>query len=386
MRNSRCHHFENSYCRSCTLLSLTVEEEVAKKTAVVTESIAPLLKSNPKIFPLWRPHTILPSRSKAKLQVSGTSASPVVGLLTFDGRNTEAKELLDCPLHLPAINDLLSYLAREFIPHAKLEPYDPKSRFGELKGIIVMANEDATRLILRFIARSSILEKPLRAAIPLLQRKFPSVEVVSLNIQPIPHAILEGPDETVLTERHSIEENFSGFSVKLSPQSFKQVTHATADALYSRARERVSGESIRSVVDLYCGAGAFTFALAPVVETGLGVEISEETVNAANRRAEKFPGIRFEAADLEVDFERYLSTAPDLLVVNPPRRGLSGALIQAANTHAPKNILYSSCNPKTLLRDLLTFEEQYLVTELHPFDMFPQTDHLEVLALLKRKA
>ena len=386
---SRCAHFRSGYCRSCTLLDRSREAELEGKESLVRENIAAKLSSRPRIFPIFSPESATASRSKAKLAVSGTLERPIVGLLRYDGRTLDARELLDCPLHLPEINLLATTLAKEVITDFQIPPYDPVSRCGELKSVIVTANGQGDEMILRFVCRSRDTEPQLRKAAQMLRDRFPFVRVVSLNVQPIPHAILEGAEEHLLTADGSIREQYTDFSVRLGPQSFKQVTHETADALYRRARERAATliQPERSL-DLYCGAGAFSMAVAPVSGNVLGVDISEDAVNSAALAASDsgVSNVRFESANLEEDAARFLDGNPSLVILNPPRRGLGSALVQELCRRSPFAVLYSSCNPATLTRDLQLLESTFSVTELHPFDMFPQTPHLEVLAVLTRNA
>ena len=385
MTEVRCHNFETGYCTSCSLLQFSREEELRQKFELVRERVALRLASGPKVFPVFSPKTILPSRSKAKLSVSGTIEQPIVGLLSFDGKVVRSKPLLDCPLHRPELNQLLSFLAETGISQWKLSPFDPLTRKGELKGLIVVSNADASQLMLRWICRSRALEHTLRKASIELLARFPNLRVVSMNIQSVPQAVLEGPEEILLTKDQSILEDYGHFQAEFGPQSFKQVTHETAQALYERARDLAAEKAVRHLLDLYCGSGAFALSLARVVQTGRGIELSPDAVECAKRQSREFPHLTFEAADADFAEAALFQASPDLLVVNPPRRGLSPRLIQAIGTALPERILYSSCSVETLGRDLALLEANYQVRELHPFDMFPQTAHLETLALLERK-
>lgn len=361
-------------------------EELAQKQYLVQERVAAQLQPLPVVLPIWAPAQTLPSRSKAKLSVSGTAKHPVVGLLTYDGRKVEAKELLDCPLHLPPINRLLDFLAHEGITELKLEPYDPKSQHGELKAVIIMGNADASEMILRFVVRSAGAQSRIQPYVAKLLSTFPELKVVSVNIQPIPHAILEGREEILLTPASRIREQFDTFFLEFGPQSFKQVTHDTAQALYTKARELAAQRPIRQLLDIYCGSGAFSLALADVVDAGVGIEISADAVACAIAAAtdshQPKPHLKFYVADADASVNS-LCLSPDLVVVNPPRRGLSRSLISELIEMAPDRILYSSCNPLTLVRDLQLLSGSFQTLELYPFDMFPLTEHLEVLALLE---
>ncbi|MBI3543097.1 MAG: 23S rRNA (uracil(1939)-C(5))-methyltransferase RlmD [Deltaproteobacteria bacterium] len=377
-----CAYFDRGECRSCSLLALPARERSASKLSRFTRDARAALGDVP-ISALWEPPRAFGSRTKAKLAVSGSMRNAVIGLP--DGASGESASLLDCPLHAPRLNEVLRFV-KGAITEFKLAPYHVERRQGELKGIILKCNEDASQVLARFVLRSPEALPRVRRAARALVERLPFVRVVSANIQPLPAALLEGGDEIVLTEERFLWERYGDVLLAFQPQSFSQVTHATAEALYRHVAGVLSGSGARSLLDLFCGVGGFSLTAAGGMEWGLGVELSENAIECARLGAAENGAtqLAFESGDVEAFLARYSGKKPDAVVVNPPRRGLSPAIVEGIKALRPGLIAYSSCNPETLLRDLRLFAPAYRVASLAPFDMFPLTEHLEAVATLAR--
>ncbi len=377
-----CHYFANNLCRSCGLLEKPEAERTPHKEARLRAAVTTALGTVEPLEPLWCPQSVFPSRSKAKLSVSGTLDAPVIGLVD---RSFAGTELLDCPLHFPELNQLAAFVKGLVKPY-QLTPYDIKTRRGELKGLILKANDDASQVLLRFVLRSTDAVGRLRKAVPEIQAAHPFVTVISANIQPVPAAILEGPQEVLLTDEHVIWEKFGERKLAFGPQSFAQVTPETARALYAYVAEQLAAAPNSGLLDLYCGVGGYSIASAATLNWGHGVELSSQAIDCARlaAQANQLPQLKFTSGDVLDFLKSYSGPKADAVVVNPPRRGLSREIIERLAALSPARIIYSSCNPETLLRDLALFAPLYRVERLAPFDMFPLTEHVEVVATLVR--
>ena len=379
-----CRYFSTRQCVSCTLLDRPASEGRALKQERLENLLRDSIKSVASIAPIQVLDSVFPSRFKLKMAVAGTIKDAVIGYVN-DSR--EVIELLDCPLHPPRLNALLRLIREKIIPSAKLLPYHIEERRGELKWVLIMSNHDLSEVIVRFVLRSSESVPRIKKTLPILTQEFPEVAVVSANIQPLPSSTIEGAEEIVLTERHSITERYPTASVYIKPQSFMQVTYEAASALYKAAADWASGRKFEFALDLYCGSGAFLFSLASKVTKGIGVEVSEAAVSCANeaRGLNAAMHLDFVASPVEAFLEKNPGLAPDLVIVNPPRRGLSEEVINQIMRLAPNDIVYSSCNPETLSADLKRLASHYEATAVHPFEMFPLTEHLEALTFLRRR-
>ncbi len=256
------------------------------------------------------------------------------------------------------------------------------------------------RLMVRWVLRSQEPVTRLRKHLPWLLARLPQAEVVTVNLQPAHAAVLEGAQETVLTEAATLAMRLDldgdRLDLHLPPQSFFQTNTAVAAALYAQARAWADEVAPASVWDLYCGVGGFALALAAPGRAVVGVESSAEAVRGARRSAEEagLAGVRFEAGDaagLALDAlapgsrgDGPLGPAPDLVVVNPPRRGTGAGLARGLEASSVRHVLYSSCNAVTLARDLAQMPSLRPV-RARVLDMFPQTAHYEVAVLLERR-
>lgn len=377
----QCHHFDADRCRSCSLLALPHAEQVEGKLAHVRALLDPVGS------PEWVPPVVgveRAFRNKAKMVVASTVEAPTLGILTRDG---EGIDLRDCPLYSDRVHTALEVLAG-FVTTARLTPYDVPARRGELKHLLVTEAPSGS-LMVRFVLRSTEPLPRIRKHLPTLlaetQARGISLEVVSANLQPEHKAVLEGPDEVVL-HGETLTMDVNGIDLHLRTRSFFQTNTEVAAALYRQARtwvDELTGD-VESVWDLYCGVGGFALHLAAPGRRVLGVEVSEEAVVSARATADDLglTGIDF-AADDATAWALRQREAADLVVVNPPRRGIGPQLSAWLEDSSARWLLYSSCNAETLARDLAAMPSWRMV-RAQLLDMFPHTPHYEVLVLLRR--
>ncbi|KAA1424358.1 methyltransferase domain-containing protein [Nocardioides antri] len=373
-----CAHYDRYECRSCTWLERPYDDQLAAKQDSTRALLSAALGERPE--PEWLPPVASAPegfRTKAKMVAGGTADAPTLGLWD-PGRG--AVDLRDCALHTPGIRAALPVLA-DFVSRAGLPPYDVPARRGELKHVLV-TESPAGELMVRWVLRSTEAEARIRKHLPWLREQLPLLRVVTLNIQPAHAAVLEGDREVVLTEQATLPMQVNGLTLHLGPRSFFQTNTDVAAALYRTAQAWADELAPRTVHDLYCGVGGFALHLAGPDRTVTGIEISADAVAAAERgrsdaglSAEQ---VRFVAGDAT---SYLLEETAELLVVNPPRRGLGADLAGRIEDVGPAAVLYSSCNPQTLARDVAVLRS-YLPVRAQVLDMFPQTAHLEVLLLL----
>ena len=378
-----CAHFTAGECRSCTWLGQPYDGQLAAKDATTRALVA-------APDAIWRaPVTSPPAgfRNKAKMVVAGTAAAPTLGILDPDGGGVD---LRDCALHTPGLVAALPVLA-ELVTRADLTPYDvrstaPVAQRGELKHLLVTESPDG-ELMVRLVVRSTATEARVRKHLPWLHEALPAVRVVTLNVQPDHRAVLEGEREIVLTEADTLPMRTGAVTLHLRPRSFFQTNTAVATALSDEAAAWVAEVVPERVVDLYCGVGGFALHLAAPGRRVTGIEISADAIASAERSRDEagLPGdIRFAVGDATAAEHATLLQDADLVVVNPPRRGLGHELAVRLEESGVRHVLYSSCNPETLARDLADLAS-YRPVRGRLLDMFPQTPHAEVLLLLERE-
>ncbi len=317
-------------------------------------------------------------RNKAKMVVTGTADEPVLGIL---GPHGTGVDLRDCGLHSPGLQDALPVLAR-FVALARLEPYDVARRTGELKYLLVTESPDQ-ELMVRLVLRSTEALARIRKHLPWLRETLPRAQVVTVNLQPEHKAVLEGEQEIVLTEADTLPMRLNDVVLHLRPQSFFQTNTAVAAALYRQVRAWVDELAPASLWDLYCGVGGFALHCAAPGRQVLGIESSTEAVASARLSAATTAAtLRFEVGDATAAVLTERDT-PEVIIVNPPRRGIGAELAGWLEGSAARAVVYSSCNVESLARDLALMPS-WRVRRAQVLDMFPQTTHDEVLTLLTR--
>lgn len=380
-RTLACYHHARGECRSCTWLPRPYDEQLSDKERAARALLDPW----PGIS--WEPTVpggLGSFRNKAKLAVGGTVDAPTLGILDPAG---EGVDLRDCALHDPRLVAAADRLA-ELVVRARVVPYDVVQRRGELKHLLVTVAPDGG-LLVRFVLRSEEAVSRIRKHLPWLLARLPEARVVSVNLQPDPKAVLEGPREIVLTAEESLRVRVNDLDLHLLPQSFFQTNTAVAAALYRQVAAWVDEVDPTSVWDLYSGVGGFALHVAAPDRSVVGVEVSAAAAESARRSAADHDlAADFVAADATgwvADRAAAAEPVADVVVVNPPRRGIGPRLATLLETSTAGHVVYSSCNAATLARDLEA------MPSLRPvrgrlLDMFPHTAHYEVVVLLERAA
>jgi len=370
----QCSYYDTHVCRSCTLIEVPYPDQVRGKE----ERCAELLAEHTDLR--WLPSVRSPEsgyRNKAKMVVGGTVERPTLGILGPDGRGVD---LRGCGVCSPGIQRLLPALAT-FCARVGLVPYDVPRRRGELKYVLVTESPSGEFMV-RFVLRSDTPVRRLRTALPGLLSTEPRIVVVTANLLPEHKAVVEGDVDIPLTERTTLAMPLGEVTLDLRPQSFFQTNSHVARELYAQVAGWVDGIGPGSVWDLYCGVGGFALHCAAPGRRVTGIEVSAEAIESARSAAAGLSDVRFEAGDATA-FALAAIEVPDLVIVNPPRRGIGADLAGWLETSGVQHVVYSSCNPVTLAKDLAAMPSLRPV-EGRVLDMFPQTPHVEVAVLLTR--
>ena len=372
-----CALYDAGRCRSCQWLERPVPQQLADKMA----DLRTLLAAIPVAAwgePVSGPEAAF--RNKAKMVVSGSVERPLLGMLHRDGTPVD---LTDCPLYPAEFAPVFAAL-KPFIARAGLTPYNVARKRGELKYLLLTASQQG-EMMLRFVLRSEAKVAQLRAALPWLQAQLPQLSVITANIQPVHMAIMEGEQEIFFTEQQALEEVFNGVPLWIRPQSFFQTNPAVASRLYATARDWVRALPVQHMWDLFCGVGGFGLHCATPTMRLTGIEIAPEAIACARQSAAQLglSNLHFQALD-STQFATHEADIPQLVLVNPPRRGIGAELCDYLSRMAPPYIIYSSCNARTMATDIALLSG-YRVERVQLFDMFPHTAHYEVLTLLVRE-
>lgn len=370
-----CAQYMAGRCRSCQWLDKPYPQQLADKQHHLEDLLACHTVTQ-WLTPIFGRESAF--RNKAKMVVSGSVERPLLGMLHRDGT---AVDLCDCPLYPASFAPVFTVL-KTFIARAGLTPYNVARKRGELKFLLLTESTYSGELMLRFVLRSETKLAQLQAALPWLQQQLPQLVVISANIQPVHMAILEGEREIPLTEQQALPEQFNQVPLFIRPQSFFQTNPQVAASLYATARQWVRELSISSMWDLFCGVGGFGLHCAGPETQLTGIEISAEAIACARQSADQLglKNVSFAALD-STRFATAEAQVPQLVLVNPPRRGMGAELCDYLAQMAPEFILYSSCNAETMAKDINRLTG-YRIERVQLFDLFPHTAHYEVLTLL----
>ena len=221
-----------------------------------------------------------------------------------------------------------------------------------------------------------------------LREVFPAVVSVIQNINDAETNVVLGNEEILLSGRDHVLDQLCGLTFKISAHSFYQVNTYQTEVLYRTAMEMAELKAEDDVLDLYCGVGTIGLSLSGRVRSVTGVEIVEQAVEDArmNARLNGIENAVFIAGDARKECERLLEEGKrfDCVIVDPPRKGCSGETIELLKKLGSGRIVYISCDPSTLARDLKLLKDEYEVSKIQPVDMFPQTYHVETVCLLSK--
>jgi len=388
-----CLAYDSGRCRSCTLIEAPYAHQVAGKQDTLERLLRDALGDVADSIEWQEPMVGAESgfRTKAKMVVGGTVDEPSIGILDPGGHGVD---LRDCPLYDSRLTAAFPALAR-FVSVAGLDPYSVPERRGELKHIIVTISPSG-ELMARFVLRSTEALTRLRKHLGWLHTELPTLAVATVNVLPEHKAVMEGEREIVLTERDELPMALGSVNLQLRPQSFFQTNTEVARALYTHVALWVDESRPSAVWDLYCGVGGFALHCLAEGRAVTGVETSEQAVLSARASAESMAaegvagasGAQFVAADATewalAQGASGTQAPPDIVIVNPPRRGIGAELATWLEHSAVPRVVYSSCNAATLARDLAAMPSLVPVKG-RLLDMFPQTEHFEVVALLERR-
>ena len=284
-------------------------------------------------------------------------------------------EFDDCLIESDIANQIISDLKMIMIG----KPYEKMIRH-----VLVKHGKGTNEVMVAFISKS--LNIDLSDIVAYLKEKYPSIVSIILNLNDKETNVILGNEEKLLYGRDHIFDIYDGIRVKLSLKSFYQVNHEIMEKLYERVKEVSEISENDKILDLYCGIGTISLYLSRYCKQVTGVEIVKEAVDNAKDNAvmNGFTNSEFILADASKDMDEYLDDK-DIVILDPPRKGISKQLIESLIAKNVKRIVYVSCNPATLYRDLELMKNHYEISAIEPFDMFPYTVHVESLVSLKRK-
>jgi 23S rRNA (uracil1939-C5)-methyltransferase len=279
-------------------------------------------------------------------------------------------------------------VVRRGITKLKVPIYNPRSKMGLLRYLVVRVSEFEQKAMVVLITADKGYNE-IHHLSKFIREALPEIEVMASNVNNSEGNVIFGQKDSFLTKKQYLTEQIGDIYLQISPRSFFQVNSSGARLIYEKVRQWVAPDRSSTVLDLYCGIGGIGLFLAGQAKKVIGIEVVEEAVADArkNARLNGFNNCRFEAGDAAELLEEMADEGEriDAVVLNPPRKGCDEQVLQGVAGLSPRIIVYVSCSPDSLMRDLALLKKLgYVCREIQPVDMFPQTVHVENVARLEK--
>ena len=296
-------------------------------------------------------------------------------------------DIYECWL-MDDVNNTARNLLRDFSVANEYSYYDIKEHKGWLRNIIIR-NSTTGELMINLVFGYDDKTEREKICNHLLE-KIPSITTLLYTINSKWNDTIYDIDTKIVSGKGYIIEKLGDFNFKISPKSFFQTNSKQAEQLYNVVKDFAALNGNEIVYDLYCGTGSIGIYLSNGTKKIIGVDVIEDAIKDAKENADinNLNHASFFCGDvIEICNDEFFSShgRPDVVIVDPPRAGLQAKLVQKIIEIAPKKIIYVSCNVATQARDLQLLNEKYMITKIQPVDMFPHTQHIECVALLKLK-
>jgi len=325
-------------------------------------------------------------RNKAVYPVRMVNGAPEVGF--FRARTHELIAVEHCRIQ-NAVADAAREALLTWMKRYNISAYDEETQHGYVRSLFVRTADATGEVLVCVVANTERLPRA-RELTAEMQRAIPNLTTLVHGVHMRPGNAVLGDRFVTLFGEGYIEDTLCGLTFRISPRSFYQVNRDQAEKLYEKAIEKAGLTGKETVLDLYCGTGTITLCLAKQAGRAIGVEIIPEAIEDAKGNAQRngVENAEFFCADAGEAAARFAAQGihPDVVVVDPPRKGLSADVIEAIDTMDPQRVVYVSCDPATLARDVKLFAERgFTAQDAETVDLFPRCAHIESVLCLQRE-
>lgn len=371
-------------CGGCNLRHIKYEETLKMKQNAVQSLVNKTLDTKiqvEKTLGMERPYHY---RNKAQYPVGiDKDGKPIMGV--FANRTHEIIPIHKCYIQNEEAERLAKFVF-DFMVKNNISIYDEKKGTGLIRHIVTKIGIKTDEIMCIIVINGNEIpnEKELVSEIV---SNFKNVRTIVKNINTKNTNVILGRENINLYGNGYITDKLGDFVFKISPLSFYQVNPIQAEKLYNIGVESAGITNNDIVFDLYCGIGTISLFMAKYAKKVYGIEIVEEAIEAAKENAKMnyIENTEFLAGDVEIVLDNLINKneiVPDIVMVDPPRRGLDNRSVENILKIKPKKLVYISCNPATLIRDLAKLEKFYEIKKIKPVDMFPFTNHVECVAVM----
>ena len=370
-------------CGGCQLQHMGYEAQLRWKRRQVVDAVERIGKLHVEVEPTIGMED--PWRYRNKMQFPVGRSKNGLRLGCYEKRTHEIVDTNECLIQRSA-NDEILRAARRVLERFNVSAYDEDRPVGVMRHVMGRAGADGETMLVLVTATKDLPHS--KALVKALREELPRVTTIQQNVQTYRNNVILGRETKVLYGARTIRDRLNGLRFNISARSFFQVNTLQAERLYMTALEFAGLTGHETVLDAYCGTGTITLSMARRARRAIGIEVVSTAVNDAKKNALE-NGIRnaeFILGDVERVMPRLLDEGVDVIVLDPPRAGCDADALKLLASMRPSKIIYVSCNPATLARDLsLLSTVGYMVQRIRPVDMFPMTSHVESVALLEPK-
>lgn len=371
-------------CGGCNMRHIKYEETLEMKQNAVQSLVNKTLKNKIQVKPTIGMKNPLYYRNKAQYPIGiNKNGEPVIGV--FANRTHEVIPMEKCLIQNP-ISEKIAKTVLEFIKKNKISVYNEKTIKGLFRHIVIKVGIKTNEVMCILVINGKQIPKESEL-VEILTKKYPNIKTIVKNINTKNTNVILGKENINIYGNGYIEDKLGEYTFKISPLSFYQVNPVQAEKLYNIGVDAAKITKNDTVFDLYCGIGTISLFMAKYAKKVYGVEIVEQAIEDAkeNAKINNVNNTEFIAGDTEIILDDLINNkniVSDVIMVDPPRKGLDNKSIDNILKIKPDRFVYISCNPATLVRDLAKFEEIYDVKEIQPVDMFPFTGHVECVVAM----
>ncbi len=374
-------------CGGCDLRHMKYESTLNLKRNIVQNLINRGLKEKLTVEQTIGMSTPYNYRNKAQYPVGlDKDGNPAIGV--FAKMSHTIIPIEDCKIQTE-ISQRIAKTILEFIKENNIEVYNEKTENGIFRHIVIKVGKYTEEIMCILVLNKTGFREEQKL-VKLLTTKFPEIKTIVKNINTKNTNVILGEKNINVYGNGYIEDKLGEYVFKISPMSFYQVNPVQAEVLYNTAIKAAKLNNQDILFDLYCGIGTIGIFASKFVKKVYGIEIVPQAIEDAkeNAKINKITNAEFIVGDVEFAFDELVNKKeikPTAIIVDPPRKGLDDKTIQNILKLKTEKVVYVSCNPATMVRDLAKMEEEYKIEKIQPVDMFPFTRHVECVAVLYLK-
>lgn len=372
-------------CGGCSLRHMTYEHTLKLKRQVVQNLVNKGLKEKVEVLETIGMENPYNYRNKAQYPVGlNSDGQPEVGV--FAQRTHTIIPIQTCLIQTE-ISQKIAKTIIDFVKEKNIQVYNEENQKGLLRHIVIKVGKYTNQVMCILVLNDSKFDQE-QELVKLLCEKYPEIKTIVKNINNKNTNVILGKENINLYGNGYIEDKLGEYIFKISPMSFYQVNPVQAEILYTTAINQANLDKNDILFDLYCGIGTIGIFASKYVNKVYGIEIVPQAIEDAkeNAKINDVKNIEFICGDVEVAFDELINKekiVPSAIIVDPPRKGLDNKTVENIAKIQPAKLVYISCNPATMVRDLAKLEDIYNIKTIQPVDMFPWTNGVESITILE---